>query len=565
MTGNTKVWRAPLAGLASLAMVATMGVSAMTANAATASVTLEAGTGSYADGKTSITLTDSNPATAAIEGLYANEPTRTGYTFTGWYEKDGTKAVSPLAEDLNGKTLVAHYTVDGAVTFKPAGVALPGNVKWIDKSGVEQTAPSATTKLSVPVAAGDTLADWQVPTDANPLDANSYEWWTSAQGGAKADTKNLKAGTTVYLQLTQLTNSVAVTYDTTGLLKDDFADTTTAYRATKGTKPAAPEGYYINNSGAFVLPTWTGTPAVDSNKGVENDTTFAATAGTTAAHLVTFVNYDGKGNTKVLVVADGTTVNSVKRFVAPKDTADATFDGFYADHEFLSKADLDSSVKTDFAVYAKWTPVAKDVKVTFDQNYDNSPAAVTTSYKPGDKVAKPADPTREGYVFQNWYLAGDSHKKNVFADGDLVAPDADATYLAYWLTDDDNALKTVALTRKNVKENGKLRYDADSYAASAKVYNKYFTANAVDGKKGTLKAAANKSEAVKAVQAALDKLVETNTTKLYRVYNPGNGDHYFTKDQDTQSYLVNLGWKAEGAPYKVFPSTTRILRAIPVS
>ncbi|TPF91714.1 InlB B-repeat-containing protein [Bifidobacterium sp. UTBIF-78] len=34
MTGNTKVWRAPLAGLASVAMIATMGVAASTANAA---------------------------------------------------------------------------------------------------------------------------------------------------------------------------------------------------------------------------------------------------------------------------------------------------------------------------------------------------------------------------------------------------------------------------------------------------------------------------------------------------------------------------------------------------
>lgn len=34
MTGNNKVWRAPVAGLASVAMLATMGVSTLTANAA---------------------------------------------------------------------------------------------------------------------------------------------------------------------------------------------------------------------------------------------------------------------------------------------------------------------------------------------------------------------------------------------------------------------------------------------------------------------------------------------------------------------------------------------------
>ena len=33
MTGNNKVWRAPVAGLASVAMLATLGVTVMTANA----------------------------------------------------------------------------------------------------------------------------------------------------------------------------------------------------------------------------------------------------------------------------------------------------------------------------------------------------------------------------------------------------------------------------------------------------------------------------------------------------------------------------------------------------
>lgn len=47
MTGNNKVWRSPLAGLAAVAMLATMGVAASTANAAApgaAVVTVQDGT-----------------------------------------------------------------------------------------------------------------------------------------------------------------------------------------------------------------------------------------------------------------------------------------------------------------------------------------------------------------------------------------------------------------------------------------------------------------------------------------------------------------------------------------
>ncbi len=49
------------------------------------------------------------------------------------------------------------------------------------------------------------------------------------------------------------------------------------------------------------------------------------------------------------------------------------------------------------------TPVATEYTVTFNLNYEGAPAASTVQVKEGETVAKPANPTREGYDFVNWY------------------------------------------------------------------------------------------------------------------------------------------------------------------
>ncbi len=49
------------------------------------------------------------------------------------------------------------------------------------------------------------------------------------------------------------------------------------------------------------------------------------------------------------------------------------------------------------------TDPVKEYTVTFNYNYQNAPTAQTVKVKEGAKVAKPANPTREGFTFDNWY------------------------------------------------------------------------------------------------------------------------------------------------------------------
>ena len=121
MTGNNKVWRMPVACLASVAMLATVGVSAMTANAADADeVVLDANYGML--GTESVkTVTDADKDGWLDELYTENLPKRAEYTFTGWYEsKSGGEAVDPTKAIADGTRLYAHWaanTSNSTVTF----------------------------------------------------------------------------------------------------------------------------------------------------------------------------------------------------------------------------------------------------------------------------------------------------------------------------------------------------------------------------------------------------------------------------------------------------------------
>ena len=50
-------------------------------------------------------------------------------------------------------------------------------------------------------------------------------------------------------------------------------------------------------------------------------------------------------------------------------------------------------------------------------------------------------------------------------------------------------------------------------------------------------------------------LADTGTSPVYRLYNPSNGDHHYTKDANEYRTLPNYGWKQEGVAW-VSPSSS---------
>ena len=127
---------------------------------------------------------------------------------------------------------------------------------------------------------------------------------------------------------------------------------------------------------------------------VTEDTTFIA-QWNQITYTVTF-NSNGGSTVESQTIAQGGTVSEP---TAP--TRDGhTFAGWYSNAELTTPWDFDTdTVSEDMNLYAKWN--INQYTVTFNTNGGNDVDSLSVDY--GEKVEKPADPTREGYTFAGWY------------------------------------------------------------------------------------------------------------------------------------------------------------------
>lgn len=127
-------------------------------------------------------------------------------------------------------------------------------------------------------------------------------------------------------------------------------------------------------------------------------------------HTVTF-DTDGGTTFPSRVVGDGETVNPPDDFPAK---AGHRFQGWYADGV---PYDFSQPVTSDLTITAKWK--ANVYSVYFDAGAsDYWYPAQSVSY--GDKVARPIDPTLEGYDFAGWLLDGKAYSFAAPVTGDMT-------------------------------------------------------------------------------------------------------------------------------------------------
>ena len=627
MTGNTKVWRAPLAGLASLAMVATMGVAAATANAAPVKVTYNAGDGNF--GNNTKTVDDTTTGKVTQSGTVAGKALKapTGKTFTGWYTQSGEK-VNPTQDLTADTTVYAHYAVTKGglwkVKFQTADSADANNI-------IASTAAAADNSdndgdaFTTTVSRTDKLASWQVPTNnrAN-VDHKVASGWVAdanksqsveptgdltpaavmvegvAQDGITLDA-NLKAANVVTFSATDqftynnnakknytVEDVKGAAYDGTSTVTVDVAtgETLSAYGelpvvTVNGTNPKQ----YVN--------TWA-TAKQEAGKQVPDQAFAAATKVTSdvtvypneakGAYTVTLHYADN--TTKAVLVNDGATLAKPE---IPAKSASENYEyeaaGWYTSATGTKAFDFSKPFDTHnhpADLYALYKVSA--VKLTFSYgSYADAPKDQKVSFKNGDTLTAPKF-TRDGYELAgfNGNAGSEVFPENAVLVLDSVAAQdpktvttsyktsdgteqgvnntkfTSTTFTANW-TNDAEAPKTIkALEGRVVVLNSKKNYiqgkdQKDFTAASYDQYVKDFQAylkNKEAAKDGGY-TVAEYASLIKELQTIQSKLVEKAGTPLYRAYNPGNGDHYFTSEAKAQSYLVKLGWKAEGAPYKV--------------
>ncbi len=144
---------------------------------------------------------------------------------------------------------------------------------------------------------------------------------------------------------------------------------------------------------------------VDFENAVSADATYYAGWIKTAANVTLDPNYPDAQ------------VSSVKVSLGEVLTqpADPTRDGFrftawYTDKDATSAYDLSAAVNDDITLYAGWEEVSAEaasdnVLVKFLYNYEGAPSEVYYEKEivAGRRVAKPANPEREGYYFGGWF------------------------------------------------------------------------------------------------------------------------------------------------------------------
>lgn len=319
--------------------------------------------------------------------LPSEEPTKEGYTFTGW------KPVVPETMPAEDQIFVAQWEIN------------THNVKYIADDVVI---------LDQDVAYGEAVPTAEVP--AKEGYSFNEEWgWTPA----KVDT--MPDDDLVFYAVYTI-NQYDLTFDAnTGKFADDstvIGPTATDY----GTDITVPEN---PTKTGYVFAGWAETAdateadvIVPTTMPAADTTYYAVWTPGEVAYSVEYYLMDVEGNypnpTEFIYEKTGVTGETA--------TADIAIpDGYHTDTEnpdYLAEAEIAADGSTVLKVYY----ARNEYTVTFDANggelADAADASATYLY--GQTLAVPADPTREGYTFKGW------------APELVRVVTADAAYTAQW-------------------------------------------------------------------------------------------------------------------------------------
>ena len=307
-------------------------------------------------------------------------PTRTGYSFDGWYTaaSGGTKVTTSTTISTNSAhTLYAHWTGNSyLVTFNANG----GSVSTASKS---VTYGSTYGTLPTPTRTGHTFNGW----------------YTAASGGTKvtsSTTTSSSSDHTLYAHWTA--NSYTVTFDANGG-SVSLASKVVTYGSAYGTLPTPTRtghtfsGWYTASSGGT---------KVTSSTTVSSSSDHSIYAHWTAnSYTVTFNANGGSVSTASKSVTYGSTYGTLP---TPTRTGH-TFSGWYTASSGGTKVTSSTTVSSssDHTLYARWA--ASSYTVTFDAN-GGTVATASKSVTYGVSYGELPVPTQTDYTFVGWFTEG---------------------------------------------------------------------------------------------------------------------------------------------------------------
>ena len=337
-------------------------------------------------------------------------PSRTGYTFAGWYTSasGGTRVTSDTKYTYtSGQTLYAHWNANWYwVTFNANGGTVSETSKQVAYNSTYGTLPSPTR------------------------DGYTFEgWYTSSTGGTEvtsSSTVSIAGSHTLYAHWTENEKpSYTVTFNANGGTVSEASKQVT-YNSTYGTLPTPTrdgytfEGWYTSSTGG-------------------TEVTSSSTVSITGSHtLYAHWTENEKPSYTVTFNANGGAVTETSKQVIYNSTYGTLptptrtgykFAGWYTAKSGGTKVTDSSNVTVDddHTLYAHWT--AAKYKVTFNANGGSvSEASKQVTYN--STYGTLPTPTRTGYKFAGWYTAKSGGTK--VTDTTKVTITKAQTLYAHW-------------------------------------------------------------------------------------------------------------------------------------
>ena len=362
-------------------------------------------------------------------------PTRDGYTFAGWYwhadysgYTDEQKAADKVDFDqaVTGQTVTmfAQWTKD-EVQNETDVLYVANGGKFADGQEVQQGLTDSDGMMRQPMTPtrdGYTFAGWYWVSDLSVLTEEQKE-----QNKVDFTQPVTRPHVTMYAQWVKNQDEINVLYAANG---GQFATGETFQQGLTDSdgmmrQPAEPtrEGYTF--AGWYWVSDLSGLTdeQKDLNKvdfsqsvaGKEHVTVFAQWTKNQEQndHAVMYVANGGQFATGETFQQGVTDSDGMMRQPAAPTREGYTFDGWYwhADHsgytdeqKAADKVDFSQPVQSDVNIYAQWTKnadaQAEQITVKFVDNFNETESSAEV--KKGEAVAKPADPTYDGWTFEGW-------------------------------------------------------------------------------------------------------------------------------------------------------------------
>ena len=337
--------------------------------------------------------------------LPSEEPTKTGYTFTGWVKADGSELTDSDVMTENGYTVYASWKLKSfALSFDLVGGI--GNI------------PDVYIKY------GDKIKDSLTPILPTKV-GYTFNGWVKQDGSELTDNDVMgEDGYTVYANWEA--NGYELSFDLTGG-EGDIPTVTVKYGDKINSNLPSTEPTKIG----YTFAGWVkadGSTLTDDDVMTENGYVVYA-SWTINSYELNFDLAGGEGDIPATTVKYGDKINSNLPSTEPTKTG-YTFAG-WVKQDGSTLTDDDVMSENGYVVYASWTINSYELNFDLTGGEGNIP---TANVKYGDKINSnlpSEEPTKTGYTFNGWVKENGSE----LTDVDVMSENGYTVY-ASWLANE---------------------------------------------------------------------------------------------------------------------------------